>query len=105
MCFSGIKIRQRAQKVPFAVIFSFFLAEIIRQQLPQKRIPVHTADKAAGVIVIGDVSGVLGKNISHQLINGIVSLYLQRIINGGHDFPHFGFAVKCLKFPCDVFHI
>ncbi len=59
-----------------------FLTQIACEQLMHKLITVNTADKTACVIVVCDVSRILGKNIADKLIYGIIALNLKRVIYG-----------------------
>ena len=51
----------------------------------QQLITVELADQGARGVVIGDIGGILGKDIADDLIDGIVALVLQRGINGRQD--------------------
>ena len=45
--------------------------------LPTPRPPAET-----GAFVVGDISGVLGEDIAHDLVDRIISLFLKRLIHG-----------------------
>ena len=52
----------------------------------QQLIPVDVPDETAGVVVGGDVGGVLRKDVPYNLVNGVVALLAQRFVHRGEDF-------------------
>ena len=42
----------------------------------QQIVTVNLADEGAGSLVCGDLSGIFGQDIAHQLIDRIVALFL-----------------------------
>jgi hypothetical protein len=44
------------------------------------------SDQGTGIVVIGDISGVLREYIAHDLIDGVISLFLERTVNDPEDF-------------------
>ena len=61
------------------------LGQILTHQLLQQLVPVHLADHGTGVVVVGDIGGILGQDIADDLIDGIIALLLQRLIHCGQD--------------------
>ena len=61
------------------------LAQVFADQDLEQLIPVDLADQSPGVVVVGDIGGVLGEDITHDLIDGIIALFLQCLIDGGED--------------------
>ena len=47
----------------------------------QQLVTVYFSYLGSCVVVVGDICGVLGENIAHYLIYGIISLFLQRVID------------------------
>lgn len=46
------------------------------------------ADHAPGIVVVGDVGGVLGEKVAHDLVDGVVALLAQSVVNGAKDSTH-----------------
>ena len=67
------------------------LGQILTHQLLQQLVPVQLANQAAGVVVVGDIGGILGQKIADDLIDGIIALFLQRVEyraeNAAHIIP------------------
>lgn len=59
--------------------------QITLHQNLQKFIAVNFADQCTGVIMIGDIGGIFGQDISHDLVNGIVPFFTQSLIYGGKN--------------------
>jgi hypothetical protein len=55
----------------------------------QQFITIQSADQASGVVVIGDIGGILGKQVTDDLVNGIVTFFAEGTVNGSEDFFHF----------------
>ena len=68
-----------------ASLKSGLFGQIALHQCTQQLVPVNLADQAAGTLVIGDVGGIFGQKIAHDLINGIVTLLAQGIKNALQD--------------------
>lgn len=66
----------------------FLVLEIAAHQLLQQLIAVDAADERAGVVVVGDIRGVLGEDVPHELIDGVVALEHQRVVYRGEDLPN-----------------
>ena len=47
--------------------------QMLFHQLLRQLVPIETADQRTGVVVVGDIGGVLGENIAHDLVDGIVT--------------------------------
>jgi len=54
----------------------------------EKLIPVYAPNQAPGVIVGSDISGILGKNIAYNLVDGVISLLAQSVIYLRQNLPH-----------------
>ena len=39
--------------------------------------------------MVGDIGGVLGQDIAHDLIDGVIALLLQGFVNGGENLINF----------------
>jgi hypothetical protein len=57
-------------------------------QILQKLITIDFADHASGIIIVGDVCGILSKKIANNLINGIIALFVQSIENTPENTVH-----------------
>ena len=51
----------------------------------QELIAVDLTDQRARMVVVGDIGRILGEDVSHDLIDGIVALFLQCTIDRRHD--------------------
>ena len=81
--------------------------EIAFQQHLQQLIPVQLADQGAGAVVVGDVGGILAENIAHDLVDGVIALFLQGTVDGGQDGSDFLVLISAdAEFACvvDVAH-
>ncbi len=63
--------------------------QIVAHDLLQDVVAVQTADHGAGVVVVGNVGRVLGKEIAHDLIDGVITLLGQRGVDGRQNPLHF----------------
>jgi hypothetical protein len=82
-----IENRALARKSP--VIKTILSVEqIALHQLLEQLVPVQLADHASGAVVVGDVGGVLGEKVAHNLIDGIVALLAQSVVNTAKDATH-----------------
>ena len=59
--------------------------QIALHQLLEQLVPVQLADHASGTVVIGDVGGVLGEKVAHNLVGGVIALLAQSVVNGAQD--------------------
>ena len=53
------------------------------QQHLQQLVPVDVPDQAAGVVVGGDIGGILREDVAHSLVDGVIALLAQGVVNGG----------------------
>ena len=67
--------------------------QIAADQLLQKLVPIQLADHTAGVVVIGDIGGILGQQVAHDLIDGIIALFLQSVEHGTQGTAHILFII------------
>ena len=51
------------------------MEQIVLDQSLQQLVPVNLADEGAGVVVVGDIGGVLGQDVTHDLVDGHMILY------------------------------
>ena len=63
------------------LLLFLLLAQIFPHQDLEQLVPVDLANQGPGVVVVGNIGGVLGQDIAHDLIDGIVALFLQRLVN------------------------
>ena len=68
-----------------AVFIGDVSPEILFYQFLQQLVPIQLADQGAGVVVVGDIGGVLREDVSHDLIDGIIALFLQRAVYATQD--------------------
>ena len=52
------------------------MGQIILHQRLQQLVPVHPADQSPGIVVVGNVGGVLRQDVPDDLIDGIIALLL-----------------------------
>ena len=72
-------------------------------QFLQQLVPVNAADQAAGVVVVCDIGGVLGEDVAHDLVDGVVTLFPESVIHRGEDALHlFVRVIRDGKFSCSV---
>ena len=75
--------------------------QIAADQLLQELVPIQLGDHTAGVVVVGDVGGVLSQQIADDLIHRIVALFLQSVEDGTKGTAHIIFVVAGYdKFLC-----
>ena len=65
------------------------IEKIVPHKLLKKLIAVKLTDEAASVIVIGDIGRILGKNITDDLIDGVVALFGEGTVDLGENLLHF----------------
>ena len=63
-------------------------ARIVSEKGTPKRIAVKLADERTGSLVIGDIGGILGDDIAHDLVDGIVSLFAESLVHSCKDLLH-----------------
>ena len=91
--------RQLQNKEAFAVAKAswpfglLFLEEIFANQNLHQLIPVDLADHAAGIVVVGDVGGILGQQVSNDLVDGIVAFFGQGFVHTTENTAHILFIV------------
>ena len=56
---------------------SLLIKQVTLDQLLEEFIPVQLTNHGAGIVVIGDISGVFSQEIPDNLIDGIVALFLR----------------------------
>ena len=62
--------------------------QVALHQLLEQFVTVQLADQGPGTVVIGDVGGVLGEKVAHDLVDGIVTLLIQSILNSVQNTAH-----------------
>ena len=72
---------------------SFLLEQVLANQHLHQLVPVDLADHAPGAAVVGDIGGVLGEEIPHDLVDGIVAFFVQGIEHTTEDVPHILFVI------------
>ena len=85
--------------------YNLLLLQILLNQNLQQLVTVDLADEGAGVVVVGNVSGILGEDVTNDLVDGIVALFLQCVINGGEDQADLGIFIHFdSEFTGKIFH-
>ena len=83
---NGEKNLTRAGAYPARAKRSFSsVCKVIPDQDLQKLVAVHLADQGAGLVMVGDIGGVLGEDVAHDLVDRVIALLLQRLVHGQHD--------------------
>ena len=81
------------------------VCQVISDQNLEQFIPVHLADQGPGLVMVGDIGGVLGEDVTHDLINRVIALFLQRLLHGQHDPVDLRVLIDDeIKFPGIVVH-
>ena len=70
-----------AGAVPAVICVCASFAEITLYKSLKQFIAVNASDKASGIVVGRYVCRILGKNIAHKLIYGIISLFIESLIH------------------------
>ena len=82
------------------------LAQIAFHQHLQQLIAVDLTDQGTGVVMICDVSGILGQNVTHDLIDRVIAFFLQSMIDRRHDLlDFFIFFLIDVELTCQIYHI
>ena len=71
------------------------LAQILTNQNLQQLIAVNFADESAGIVMVSNIGGVFGEDISNDLVDGIIALFLQCPVNCGEDMMNFSILIHC----------
>lgn len=79
--------------------------QILLHQLLEQLVPVQLADQGPGVVVVGDIGGILAEDIAHDLVDGVVPLFLQGIVNGCEDGFDFVAPVEIDAEPARIIHV
>jgi hypothetical protein len=69
------------------------LGQIAPNQFLQQLITIQLADHAACIVVVGDIGGILGQQISDDLVDRVVTLFPQSIEHSPEDAAHIVFVV------------
>ena len=62
--------------------------QIAAYQLLQKLVPIQLADHAAGIVVVGDISGILREEIANDLVDGVITLFVQSVEHTAENATH-----------------
>ena len=65
----------------FGVMGKLLGVQVRTHQSLEQFVPVDFPDQASGIVVGGDVGGVLREDISHDLIDRIISFFVQCLID------------------------
>ena len=57
----------------------FLAKQIATDQLLEKLVPVQLADEISGIVIVGDIGGVFGQKIADNLIDGVISFFVESI--------------------------
>ena len=71
------------------LLLFLLLAQIFPHQDLEQLVPVDLANHGPGVVVVGNIGGVLGQDIAHDLIDGIIALLFQGLVNRGENLMNF----------------
>ena len=69
----------------FKTAEKFLLAQVAAQENLQQLVAIQLADQRARLPVVGDVGGVLRKDVAHELVDGVIALLLQRGVHARQD--------------------
>ena len=69
----------------FKTAEKFLLAQVAAQEDLQQLVAIQLADQRACLPVVGDVGGVILKDVAHELIDGVIALLLQRGVHARQD--------------------
>ena len=67
---------------------SFFLEKIFANQNLHQLVPVDLADHGTGIVVVGDVGGVLGQKVTYDLVDGVIAFLSQSFIHTPEGLAH-----------------
>ena len=81
------------QGLPKKPLFCCLIEKIVPHKLLQEFVTIELTDEAASIIVIGDIGGVLGKNVADNLIDRVVALFCEGLIDLNQNLLHFLVAV------------
>ena len=60
---------------------SFLLEQVLANQHLHQLVPVDFTNHAPGVVVIGNIGGILRQQIADDLVDGIVAFFRQGLIH------------------------
>ena len=69
------------------------IEKVLANQHLHQLVPVDLADHAAGIVIVGDVGGVLGQQVTDNLIDGIVAFFSQGLIHIPENPAHIFFVI------------
>ena len=69
------------------------LSQISPNQNLQQLIPVNFADQSTGVVVVGDIGGIFGQDVTHNLVDGVITFFFQCLVYRGEDLMDLGIAL------------
>ena len=72
---------------------SILFEQILANQHLHQLVPVDLTDHATGIVIIGDIGGILGQQVAHDLIDGIIALFLQSVEHGTQGAAHILFII------------
>ena len=67
---------ERGKSLPDKLVL---LEQITVNQILQKLIAVQLTNHASGIIVVCDICGIFGQKIAYDLVDGIITLFIQSI--------------------------
>jgi hypothetical protein len=67
--------------------------QIATHQLLQKLIAVELADHTAGIVIVRNIGGIFREDISYDLVDGIVALFIQCVEHSPQNTVHIVFFV------------
>jgi hypothetical protein len=89
---------KRNEKEAFAVAKASWLGLLIPEQITlhkllKKLVPIKLTDHAAGIVVIRDISGIFRQQIADDLIDRIITFFVQSIEDTPENTMHILFVV------------
>ena len=93
--------------MPLRDQFSEFpsLVQVLAHQNLQQLVPVDLANQGAGAQMVGDIGGVFGEDVAHDLVDGIIALFLQCLIDSGQNVADLSILIHGdLKFTGKIVH-
>ena len=62
-------------------------------QCLEQFVPVNLTNHAAGIIVIGDIGGILCQQVANDLVNGVITLFVQSVEHITENSAHIVFII------------
>ena len=108
----AVKGAERDDKPPGAAhagckmykIHGLFNPEIVFDKGIEQLVPVDPANQAARAVIVGDIGRVLREDVAHDLVDGVIPLFAERVVDFGQRCLHsVVFNVNLLEDLCLLF--